>query len=111
MQGLTPRAWVRAPTVTRELSSPQMYGYNAVPLPCLPPLLATISTTNRKEKTMPRFRIAAVCAAVTLSLTPRTLVAIQLDPVVTTGLASPLFVGHAGDGSRTGCSSWSRGAS
>ncbi len=46
---------------------------------------------------MPRLRIAAVCAAVTLSLTPTTLVAIQLSPVVTTGLASPLFVGNAGD--------------
>lgn len=46
---------------------------------------------------MPRLRIAAVCAAVTLSLTPTSLAAIQLDPVVTTGLASPLFVGNAGD--------------
>jgi len=38
-----------------------------------------------------------VCAAVTLSLAPTALVAIQLSPVVTTGLASPLFVGNAGD--------------
>jgi glucose/arabinose dehydrogenase len=45
---------------------------------------------------MPRLRIAAVCAAVTLSLTPTTLVAIQISPVAT-GLASPLFVGNAGD--------------
>ena len=46
---------------------------------------------------MPRLCIAAVCAAVLLSFTPTTLVAIQLSPVVTTGLASPLFVGNAGD--------------
>ncbi len=46
---------------------------------------------------MPRLRMAAVCAAITLSLAPTALVAIQLDPVVTTGLASPLFVGNAGD--------------
>ena len=44
---------------------------------------------------MSRLRIAAVCAAVLLSLTS-TLVAIQLNPVAT-GLASPLFVGNAGD--------------
>jgi hypothetical protein len=45
---------------------------------------------------MPRLRIAAMCAAVLLSLTPTPLVAIQLNPVAT-GLASPLFVGNAGD--------------
>jgi ribosomal protein L30/L7E len=73
-----------------------MYGYNAEPLPCPPPLQSTIATTNRKEKTMSRLRIAAVCATVLLSLTPTTLVAIQLNPVAT-GLASPLFVGNAGD--------------
>jgi len=73
-----------------------MYGYNAEPLPCPPPLHATISTTDRKEKTMPRLRIAAVCAALTLLLTSTTLVAIQLSPIVETGLASPLFVGNAG---------------
>ncbi len=48
---------------------------------------------------MPRLRTAAALAAVFLALTPLHLAAIQLDPVVTTGLSSPLFVGHAGDGS------------
>ena len=46
---------------------------------------------------MPRLRIAALCAVVLLTIRPTSLVAIQLDPVVTTGLASPLFVGNAGD--------------
>ncbi len=45
---------------------------------------------------MSRLRIAAVCAALTVLLTTTTLVAIQLTPVAT-GLASPLFVGNAGD--------------
>jgi glucose/arabinose dehydrogenase len=45
---------------------------------------------------MPRLCIAAVCAAVLLSLTPTPLAAIQLSQVAT-GLASPLFVGNAGD--------------
>ncbi len=48
---------------------------------------------------MRRLRTAAAFAAVFLALTPLPLAAIQLDPVVTTGLSSPLFVGHAGDGS------------
>ena len=48
---------------------------------------------------MPRLRTAAALGAVFLALTPLHLAAIQLDPVVTTGLSSPLFIGHAGDGS------------
>jgi glucose/arabinose dehydrogenase len=52
-----------------------------------------------KEKTMMRLRTPAALATLLLALTPLRLDAIQLEPVVTTGLASPLFVGHAGDGS------------
>jgi hypothetical protein len=52
-----------------------------------------------KEKTMIRLRTPAALATLLLALTPLRLDAIQLEPVVTTGLASPLFVGHAGDGS------------
>ena len=48
---------------------------------------------------MPRLRTAAALAVVFLVLTPLNLAAIQLDPVVTTGLSSPVFVGHADDGS------------
>jgi hypothetical protein len=43
--------------------------------------------------------LAGVIAAAILCLTVPLLAAIQLVPVVSSGLSSPLFVGHAGDGS------------
>src|SRR5215510_5664143 len=48
---------------------------------------------------MLRLRSAAALSAVLLALAPLRAGAIQLSPVVTTGLSSPLFVGHAGDSS------------
>ena len=43
--------------------------------------------------------LACAIAAAILCLTVPVLAAIQLVPVVSSGLSSPLFVGHAGDGS------------
>src|SRR6185436_628348 len=44
-------------------------------------------------------RLLAPLAAVLLAFAAPRAGAVQLAPVVTSGLASPLFVGHAGDGS------------
>jgi glucose/sorbosone dehydrogenase/BACON domain-containing protein/all-beta uncharacterized protein len=46
----------------------------------------------------PRIVVGLIVAA-SLACSPSLLGAIQLDPVVSTGLSSPVFVGHAGDGS------------
>ena len=43
--------------------------------------------------------VAGLIVAASLALSPSLLGAIQLDPVVSSGLTNPLFVGHAGDGS------------
>ena len=43
--------------------------------------------------------LACAIAAAILCLAVPVLAAIQLVPVVSSGLSSPLFVGHAGDGS------------
>jgi glucose/arabinose dehydrogenase len=49
---------------------------------------------------MKRSRIlGAMSALACLLLAPLRLAAIELSPVVSTGLSNPLFVGHAGDGS------------
>jgi glucose/arabinose dehydrogenase len=48
---------------------------------------------------MLRLRSAAALSAVLFVLAPFRTGAVELSPVVTTGLSSPLFVGHAGDGS------------
>src|SRR5262245_30336481 len=48
---------------------------------------------------MLRLRSAAALSAVLFVLAPLRTGAVELSPVVTTGLSSPLFVGHAGDGS------------
>jgi hypothetical protein len=47
---------------------------------------------------MLRLRIAGALGVLLVAITPLRVAAIQLAPV-TTGLANPLFVGHAGDGS------------
>ena len=47
--------------------------------------------------TLPTLR--RVLAAAFLCLSIPALAAIQLTPVVSSGLSSPIFVGHAGDGS------------
>ena len=44
-------------------------------------------------------RAAAAIATLLLASAPPRVAAIELRPVVTTGLASPLFLGNAGDGS------------
>jgi hypothetical protein len=44
-------------------------------------------------------RTARALAVLLVAIAPLRLGAIQLAPIVTTGLSSPLFVGHAGDGS------------
>jgi hypothetical protein len=43
--------------------------------------------------------LSGLIAAAFLAVSPSLLPAIQLEPVVSTGLSSPVFVGHAGDGS------------
>jgi len=48
---------------------------------------------------MLRLRSAAALSAVLFVLAPLRTGAVELSPVVTTGLSGPLFVGHAGDGS------------
>jgi Glucose / Sorbosone dehydrogenase/Viral BACON domain len=48
---------------------------------------------------MKTFHASVVCAVALVVLSSPALAAIQLIPVVTSGITSPTFVGHAGDGS------------